>query len=163
MDAKMEDQPPKVIAKVTNDDELKAVCQEVSGLKPPVDPVKGNELLHKIEVYLNTMMSKWVNPDEEDSKAPTDKRVYEFLLLLEKELPWKLYMHSNGSDLYSHLFKLTHYGPGILYSVKNGDNLVDDFSQLESSLEECPNIKSKINFMINNLIDKLLFRAKEKF
>ena len=48
-------------------------------------------------------------------------KLLEFLLILDRELPWQDFYAENGSDLLAMFFKMTYFGEDIEHSVFNKD------------------------------------------
>mmetsp|Transcript_11084 Transcript_11084/g.16865 ORF Transcript_11084/g.16865 Transcript_11084/m.16865 type:complete len:96 (+) Transcript_11084:267-554(+) len=90
----------------------------------------------------------------------------EFLLLVDKELPWNEFYSEHGFELFTMLFKCTFYGRGIQYSVHNGKedpNAFDEHDSLGWIIGQFKMLESQINYVINNLLVKQMVAAKDKF
>ena len=84
-------------------------------------------------------------------------------MLLDKELPWKTFFQSNGADFLPIFFKLTYYGSDIQFSVANKTlekncelEVCEDHDSLCWLLTNIKKIDSQINYVLNNLILKVI-------
>ena len=117
------------IAKITNNEEFTQVCNSLAelGKNPETARVSDkNELKMKIEVFIRKIITDY-------TKDTVDMTVlFEFVMIMDKDLPWKEFFHEHGTELFTMFFKLTYYGKDIWYSVENPNGeIIDDHDSLE--------------------------------
>ena len=86
--------------------------------------------------------------------------LFQFLHVIDRDLPWQHFFKANGDDLFAILFKLTTYNQQyVLTNTKLvTDQVPDTFGGLkptfEQTVDEGSNESAKTNFLINNLLLK---------
>ena len=170
---KSEDYPaPK--AKVLTKEDFISVCNELAEKsKDPSTAIvwQMDELKKKIEVYIRKSVDKYIKEKKEHDKfhQATAQTLLEFLLLMDKELPWKEFYKNDGYDLFPMFFKMTFYGKDIKYSVYNTTPVLDFNGKIEEHDNLCWKIgdmrrtESQINFVLNQLLLKQLEAVEDKF
>jgi len=98
------------IAKITTNEEFATICGQLTQLSESPETAKvadKNELKQKIEVYMRRSIvsltsgkKKKDKKEEEDCKELTKQqrmeKLLEFLITLDKELPWKEFYSEHG-------------------------------------------------------------------
>ena len=115
------------------------------------------ELKKKIEVFIRKSINNYEKEKKEHDKfnQETGNKLLDFLLLMDKELPWKEFYKNDGFDLFPMFFKMTFYGPDIKYSVYNTAPVLDFNGKIEEHdnllwiLGEIRRTESRINYVIN--------------
>ena len=69
------------------------------------------------------MVSKKLQEKETRSKKTVRmeklNKLLEFLMIMDRELPWEDFYAESGTELFAMFFKMTHYGDEIEHSVYN--------------------------------------------
>jgi hypothetical protein len=154
--------------------QFKEVCAEFKTLNANAEEKKADlrENKTKIENYITKQLEELSlkKLEEEPAKKET---LLELLLTIESELAWQDYFKNDGGDLFAPLFKHTFYGKDIKYSVVNNETLdredlmftpcePEEVSVVEGKLPKMPNVESKINYVINDLLMKLMSAFEDK-
>ena len=104
--------------------------------------------------------------DEATKKRLDQERIeklFDFLMTVDRDLPWEDFFGEHGIDLFVLFFKLTFYEKGIKYSVYN-NNPIDKDDTTEAEIAEHENLcwlitnvqklESQVNYVLNNIIHK---------
>jgi len=100
-------------------------------------------------------------------------KLLELLMALDRELPWREFFKEDGVDVFTMFFKLTYYGKDIQYSVCNNETLdkqhekfelhvIEDNESVGWRLTQMHKMESQINFLINNLLLKMMDAYQDK-
>ena len=93
-------------------------------------------------------------------------QLLELVCTLDRELPWRTAFSEDCHELFVLLFKATYYGKEIQYSVENkhGDVVlaIDDHDALCWALSKIQRTESQINYVINNLLTKVIAAIRDK-
>lgn len=130
------------------------------------------EVKDKIESYIVKQLED-LSPKKLEEDPASKEKLYELLMTIEKELAWKEYFTADGADIFTPLFKHTFYGKDIKYSVCNNETLerddlmftpceYEEFAALEGKVSKITKVESQINYLINNILMKLMSAFEDK-
>lgn len=155
-------------------DQFKEVCGEFKTLMETPEEKKAElkEVKDKIESYITKQIEELSPKKLEDAPKKKDT-LFELLMTIEKELAWQDYFKADGADLFPVLFKNTLYGQDIKYSVCNNETLdrddlmftpceYEELEALEKKVSKIPKVESQINYLINNILMKLMTAFEDK-
>ena len=84
-------------------------------------------------MYIRKSINKYEKEKKEHEgfHQATAQKLLEFLVLMDKELPWREFYKNDGHDLFPMFFKMTLYGEDIKYSVYNTSPVLDFNGKVE--------------------------------
>lgn len=111
--------------------------------------------------------------DEKKEREERMGKLLELLMALDRELPWREFFKEDGVDVFTMFFKLTYYGKDIQYSVCNNETLdkqhekfelhvIEDNDSVGWRLTQIHKTESQINFLINNMLLKMMEAYQDK-
>ena len=97
----------------------------------------------------------------------------EFLMIMDRELPWEDFYKDTGGELFSMFFKMTYYGKDIENSVFNKDKeskdddvrmqkVITDHDSLCWIIQNFKRLEYQVNYVINNFLIKQIHQVKNK-
>jgi hypothetical protein len=130
------------------------------------------EVKEKIEQYVSSQLEEHINKKKDKKGAKPSEALLNLLVAINKEIDIEFYK-DDGADLFTPLFKNTIYGKDIKYSVLNNDTLERDdvifkpaewkkLEVVEKRLGKIEDLASKINYMINQLLMKIMAVFNDK-
>ena len=163
----LDDLMDPIIEKVPDLEDFKKSCDQYNELSKASEEKEAE--LKEVKEQIDKFFSKHM--DEGSSKTKEEK--LEMLLAMERHLSNDFYK-KDGADFFTMLFKSTYYGEKTLYSVCNNnardrDDLMftpcecEDYDTVEKKVEKIEVIESKINYVINNILMKMIENYEDKY
>lgn len=129
------------------------------------------EIKEKIETYVNQQLEDYISKKKEKKSKPKEP-LFDLVLAIDKEIDLEFFK-TDGADLFTPLFKNTLYGQDVMYSVCNNDTLDRDDMMftpcefetpdaVEKKLSKIDNLDAKINYVINNIMMKIMATYEDK-
>ena len=151
------------IAKVTKVEEFLKVLQAYRDQLS--DPKAMASLLGEMRTKLDSFMNKHLVKVNKQALKNADKLsdLLDFLMIIDREMPYEDFFQHSGLETFSTLFKLTFYQQDyavVNQDLKKGQYLdlrILEHEEVKSRVESLANKEAKCNFVVNNILAKMLF------